>query len=183
MVLPIYTYGEEFLTRKCQDVFEKPELADIKAVIRDEHIPNMFETMYNAKGAGLAANQVGLGWRIVIIDVEIADGVVFKGVFINPHILSYSGSIYPMSEGCLSVPGIKAIVDRPFSVEVEYDDEDWVHHKEIFGGIKSRVLQHEIDHLDGILFINRIDISQKEKILFDLVNIKQKKVKTSYLIK
>ena len=142
----------------------------------------MFDTMYNAHGSGLAAPQINFPVNILVVDAEISEGTIFKGAFINPKILSYSGGLYTMPEGCLSLPGITAPVHRPGTIEIEYYDEKWEHYKTTFDGLPARILQHEYDHLIGKLFVDRLDIMSKEKILLDLVNIKQKKVKTSYQI-
>lgn len=176
MILPIYTYGELILQKAALDV-KKEDDKDLQ-----ELISYMYKTMYNANGSGLAAPQVGHPVNLIVIDAEIQDGVIFKGVFINSKILSYSGGTYTMSEGCLSLPGISAPVHRPGTIEIEYYDEKWKHHKNTFDGLPARILQHEYDHVIGKLFIDRLDILTKEKILLDLVNIKQKKIKTTYPI-
>jgi peptide deformylase len=172
MIQPIYTYGESVLLLPTQDLNDKLTLG----------YESLFETMYNAKGSGLAGPQVGSSWKIFVVDAEISEGTIFKGVFINPKILSYSGPPYTMIEGCLSLPGINVPVVRPGTIEMEYYDENWKHYKETFNGLPARILQHEYDHLIGKLFIDHLDILTKEKILLNLVNIKQKKVKTLYPI-
>ncbi len=176
MILPIHTYGELILQKAALDA-EKDENQFIQQLISD-----MQETMHNAHGSGLAAPQVGFPVNLIVVDAEIQDGVIFKGVFINSKILSYSGGTYTMREGCLSLPGITAPVHRPGTIEMEYYDENFEYHKDTFDGLPARILQHEYDHVIGKLFIDRLDILEKEKILFDIVNIKQKKVNTTYPI-
>jgi peptide deformylase len=176
MFYPIYTYGEEVLRNKAEDTnLNDPYLPVI--------ISNMFETMYNANGAGLAAPQVGISKKIIVVEEEISEGTVFKGVFINPSIRYYSDQLQSFSEGCLSLPGITATVKRFTSVDVEWYDENKEYHREIFTGIKSIILQHEIDHLNGILFIDKLSLDERLKIFMQLENIKNKRIQTKYLIK
>jgi len=175
MILPIYTYGEEILRKKSDDV-------DLNDISLSSLITNMYETMYNAKGAGLAAPQVGHNKRIIVIEEEISDGKIFKMILLNPVILNYSGYYTTMAEGCLSFPTINVDVFRPLNIEVEWYNENKNHHKEFFTGVQSRILQHEIDHLNGILFIDRIDPEKNFKIFKTLEDIKHKKIKTYYPI-
>ena len=177
MILPIYTYGNPDLQKIAFDADPSNEDEIIKHLISD-----MYETMHNANGSGLAAPQVGSPVKIIVIDAETANGIIFKGVFINPKILSYFGGLYTMTEGCLSLPGIKAMVNRPGIIEMEYLDENYVQHNQKIEGLPARILQHEYDHLIGKLFIDHLDVLSKESILIDLVNLKQKKVKTTYPI-
>ena len=177
MILPIYTYGHPILNLSAVNIVSDT-LTDI-----DKYIQDVFETMHNAKGLGLAAPQIGHNLKLFVIDVEISDGVIFKGIFINPKILSASGPIYTMTEGCLSLPGISVQINRPGTIEMEYCDENWKQHKQIFEGIPARIIQHEYDHLNGKLFVDHLSVNEREKILLDLVNIKQKKIKTTYPIK
>jgi peptide deformylase len=128
-----------------------------KLVSLQEFIDNMYETMYNANGIGLAAPQIGYQSKILVVSVEISDGVIFKGTFINPKILDRFGPICIMEESCLSLLGIEAKVERHGSILLEYYDENWNKHNEFFHDMKSRVLQHEIDHLDGKLYIDLLD--------------------------
>ena len=175
MILPIYTYGEEILRKKSDDI-------DLDDVSLPSLIKNMYETMYNAKGAGLAGPQVGHNKRIIVIEEEISEGEIFKMVLLNPTILNYSGYYTTMTEGCLSFPTISAEVFRPLNIEVQWHDENKIHHKEFFTGIQSRILQHEIDHLNGVLFIDRIDPEKKFKLFKTLEDIIHKKIKTYYPI-
>lgn len=176
MIFPIYTYGQFILRNKSED-------ANLNDVLLPSFIKDMFETIHNANGVGLAAPQVGLNKRIIIVEEEFSDGELFKGVFINPTIIRYYGRMLLMSEGCLSFPGISENVARPESIEVEWYDEKKEYHKDFFHGIESRILQHEIDHLNGVLFIDKMSGLDRLKIFMKLEAIKNKKVPTSYEIK
>lgn len=176
MIFPIYTYGQPILRNKAEDI-------DLDDVLLPSLIKDMFETMHNANGAGLAGPQVGLNRRITVVEEEVTDGKLFKGVFINPKILSYSGRMLVMTEGCLSFPDMYGKVIRPESIEVEWYDENKEYHKEFFHDIESRILQHEIDHLNGILFIDKVSALDRLKMFMRLEDIKNNKVPTSYEIK
>ena len=176
MIYPIYTYGEDVLRKKAEDVnLDDPKLS---ALIED-----MFTTMRIAKGAGLAAPQIGISKKIVVVDEEISDGVLFKAVFLNPKIISYGDYYLSMIEGCLSFPDMQGYVIRPNSIDVEWYDENKNYHRELISNIKSRIIQHEVDHLNGTLYIDRMDPEDKMKLFFHIQNIKNKKVKTLYEIK
>jgi peptide deformylase len=178
MIYPIYTYGEDILRKKAEDlVFSKFKDGELDALIVD-----MFETMHNANGAGLAAPQIGVSTNLIVIEEEISDGELFKGVFINPKIFASVG-LTTMAEGCLSFPGIYEKITRPEIIDVEWYDENKIHHREILRDIKSRILQHEIDHLNGVLFIDKLHPDNRLKIFMQLEDIKNKKVKTDYPIK
>ena len=133
--------------------------------------------MYAANGAGLAGPQINLPERIFVVDPPFAD---FKKVFINPRIVSYYGDDYIMDEGCLSIPGLEAPVVRKRDIRVDYYDENWEFHSESFSGLKSRVLQHEYDHLEGVLWIDRVDPIVGMKLIKDLKKITQRDVDISY---
>jgi peptide deformylase len=176
MIHPIYTYGEDILRKTAKDV-------DLNNSTLSVLIDDMFETMHNANGAGLAAPQIGMDVRIVVIEEEIREGEIFKIVLINPNILNYSGYLSGMTEGCLSFPGISGYVVRPLTIEVEWYDENKKYQKQFFSGIKARIIQHEVDHLNGTVFIDRIHPEDKMKLFIQLENIKNKKIKTIYPIK
>ncbi len=156
MILPIVAFGDPVLKREAEDIDENyPNLQEL--------IDNMFETMYNAPGVGLAAPQVGLGIRLFIIDStqmyddddpEREKGM--KQVFINPIILAESGRKWDFQEGCLSIPGIREDVSRQPKITIEYYDRDWNLHEETFSDMTARVIQHEYDHVDGILFTDHL---------------------------
>jgi peptide deformylase len=147
----ILVYPDPFLARKAVPVAAVDDR--IRALIRD-----MFETMYSAEGIGLAATQVGVGKRVIVLDVSPVDETIPPLAVVNPEIVSRSGSVTGV-EGCLSVPGVQGEVIRAETVLVRGLDERGNPHRIQAAGILSRALQHEIDHLDGILFIERISSS------------------------
>jgi len=171
MILRICTYGEDILRQKAKDIdLEDPNLLDI--------IKDMWETMYNAKGAGLSAPQIGLNSRIIVIDEKIEDQVL-KGVFLNPKIINYLGVTTVEQEGCLSFPTLYGRIIRRKNIEAEWYDENKIYYKKILTGMQSRILQHEIDHLDGVLFIDRMNSIDKLKNFMKLEDIKNKRYATS----
>ncbi|MDP2657957.1 MAG: peptide deformylase [Candidatus Deferrimicrobium sp.] len=144
----ILVYPDPFLARKAVSVAAVDYR--IRALIRD-----MFETMYAAEGVGLAATQVGVGKRVIVLDVSPVDETIAPVAMVNPEIVSRDGSVTGV-EGCLSVPGVQGEVCRAETVEVRGMDEQGKPLRIRATGILSRALQHEIDHLDGILFIDRL---------------------------
>ena len=147
----ILVYPDPFLARKATRVAAVD--GRIRALVRD-----MFETMYAAEGIGLAATQVGVGKRVIVLDVSPVDGTIAPMAVVNPEIVSRNGSVTGV-EGCLSVPGVQGEVCRSESVEVRGMDEQGIPLMIRADGILSRALQHEIDHLDGVLFIDRVSSS------------------------
>jgi peptide deformylase len=148
----------------------------------------MFETMYNADGVGLAAPQIGLEDRILVIDLRpLADDdpsfMYFKKVFINAHIVERDGEEESVDEGCLSIPNIHEKVPRKNKIRIQYLDENLQPHDEVFEGYKARVIQHEYDHLDGILFVDLISGIRKQMIRSKLNRMLKGDVKCSYKIK
>ncbi len=181
MILPIYVYGTDVLREKAKEV-------DIKAEEGlAEFIDSMYETMREADGVGLAAPQVGRSLRIIIVDgadlsddmPELAD---FKRVMINPVVLRESGETAEYSEGCLSIPNIHADVVRPAAIKVKYIDGCMEEVTEDFSGFACRMVQHEMDHLDGILFTDRVTPIRKKMIQGKLSNIAGGKVHPHYKI-
>ena len=182
MILPIHLYGDPVLSKKSDDIplpF-KLKASDFVDEILKALVSDMFETMYNAKGAGLALPQTGINKRLIVVEQKISDFETFKGVFFNPHIIEYKGQLMKMEEGCLSVPGVYANIVRQDEITIEYYDEDYIYHKETFRGIKSRILQHEIDHLEGILFVNKLTPTDRLTKYMKLENIKNRKHQYSY---
>ena len=162
MILPIYIYGQRVLRKVAEDI--APDYPNLK-----ELIANMFETMSNAEGVGLAAPQIGLSIRVVVIDLDVISDDYpeykgFKKAFINPHILEVSGEEESMDEGCLSLPGIHESVKRGNKIHVTYLDENLVAHDEEVEGFLARVMQHEFDHLEGKMFIDHISALRKQMI-------------------
>ena len=181
MLLPIYAYGHPVLRKKAEEISpEYPELS--------QFISNMWETMYHAEGVGLAAPQVGRAIRLFVIDtVQLEekgkDVVGFKKVFINAQKVEEKGKIWAYEEGCLSIPDIRGDVDRLDTLTLRYLDENFVEHTETFNGINARVIQHEYDHTEGILFLEYLKPVKKAMIRGRLENIRKGKVKVDYKMK
>ena len=182
MILPIYIYGHPVLRKETQDIDASyPNLKEL--------IDNMYETMYNADGVGLAAPQVGLVDRIFVIDLSpLADEESpqyegLKKTFINARIISRTGDMVSTEEGCLSIPGINESVPRHDEIEIEYLDENLEPHTETFTGFTARVIQHEYDHIDGILFIDHISAIRKRLIKSKLTNMTKGKVSCHYKVR
>jgi peptide deformylase len=173
MIYPIFLYGENILRDKAVDV--DPTDLGLSTLISD-----MFETMHNANGVGLCAPQIGLNVKVIVIEEEFSDGELFKGVFINPKIIAYSGRNVVFAEGCLSLPGISENIIRPLTIELEWLDEKLEVQHDFFHGIPSRILQHEIDHLNGLLFIDKMNYLDRLSKFMKLEAIKDKKVITTY---
>lgn len=153
MSLTVKTYENPILRVHAEPVTAEMQFdIDGKLVDLPELIQLMYETMEENKGIGLAASQIGLSYALFVINVEISEGQYFKCTFINPKIIDKYGAIYSMEEGCLSVPGIHQSVNRFGSILIHYYDENWKKQHLFFHGIQSRVIQHEYDHLQGILF-------------------------------
>jgi peptide deformylase len=184
MILPIRAYGDPVLRQKAVDIDK-----DYKHL--SQLIENMFDTMSDANGVGLAAPQVGLPIRLFIVDLtpftddenyaEIADELAtFRKVFINPKITVEKGEEWKFNEGCLSIPGVREDVIRQEKIEIEYYDENWEFHKEEFSDIRARVIQHEYDHIEGILFTDYLTPFKKKLIKGKLNNISKGKVNADY---
>lgn len=154
-----------------------------------EFIENMFETMYNADGVGLAAPQVGREDRIFVVDLSpIADEQRpefkdFKKVFINAHIVERRGEMITLEEGCLSIPGVHEKVSREDEIRIKYLDEELTPHDEVYTGYAARVIQHEHDHLDGILFVDKVSPLRKRMNKSKLANMEKGKVACEYKIR
>ncbi len=149
-----------------------------------ELIANMWDTMYNAEGVGLAAPQVGKSLRIFIIDTKQLDkedeGKGIKQVFINPIKIEEEGDLWSYEEGCLSIPEVRGDVDRPPKITLRYLDENFVEKTDKFREIEARVIQHEYDHLEGVLFTELLKPVRKKRIKRKLENIKKGKIEISY---
>ncbi len=183
MILPIYIYGQPVLRKMATDIDPEnyPGL--------EELIDNMFETMYNADGVGIAAPQVGRGDRVFVVDLsplaneEHPEFKDFKKVFINAHIVERNGNVEALEEGCLSIPGIHEKVSREEEIRVKYLDENLKPHDEVYSGYIARVIQHEHDHLDGILFVDKVSPLRKRMIKSKLTNMEKGKVACEYKIR
>jgi len=185
MILPIVAYGDPVLKKKAKDIPEDyPKL--------NELIENMWETMYGAYGVGLAAPQIGLPIRMFIIDPspfaededlseedkEQLQGL--KKVFINPQIIEETGDEWAFNEGCLSIPEVREDVFRKPNITIEYYDENFKKHNEEFTGLAARVIQHEYDHIEGILFTDKLSSLKKRLIKGKLENISKGKISIDY---
>ena len=164
MILPVRIYGDMILCRTASPVI--PGELDIHDLAN-----SMFQTIYDLKGLGLAAPQVGLSSRIIVVDISRSKRGDYSQekplVAINPIIESFDGEcIY--EEGCLSIPGIRVNISRPATITLRYLDIDFQEKTGVFSDLTARVLQHEIDHLDGILFIDRLSDSEKNVIIENL---------------
>lgn len=178
MIYPVYVYGHPVLRRKSVDIEQDHEGLD-------EFIQNMFNTMHKAEGVGLAAPQVGKNIRVFIVDgTPYADDepelVGFKKVFINAHIIERDGVVVPMNEGCLSIPEIREDVDRESRIRIQYYDESWEYHDEVMEGYKARIIQHEYDHLDGILFTDKISPIRRRLLKGKLTGLGKGKFDVDY---
>ena len=177
MVLPIYAYGTRVLKKKAVDIDPSFEgLSDL--------INNMWETMYNASGVGLAAPQIGQSIRLFLVDTTQIKGENddegIKQVFINAHKVELTGEVWAYEEGCLSIPDIRGDVDRPSTITLRYLTEDFEDKTETFSGLDARVIQHEYDHLDGILFTESLKPIRKRRIKRKLEQIKKGIVEADY---
>ena len=185
MILPIVAYGDPVLRKKSKEISkEYPNLQEL--------IANMKETMYNASGVGLAAPQIGKAIRLFIIDASpFADDddltkeenevlKNFNRVFINPKIIKEEGDEWSFNEGCLSIPEIREDVWRQPIITIEYQDEQFEKHTEILSGLAARIFQHEYDHIEGVLFTDRISSLKKRLLKKKLENISKGKIKADY---
>lgn len=146
----------------------------------------MFETMYESSGVGLAAPQIGKSIRIFVVDGEPLDEEKlqgFKKTFINPVILKESGEKWAFEEGCLSIPGIRADILRKESLRIRYFDIDWNEHTEEYDGLAARIIQHEYDHLQGILFTDYLSAMKRRLLKSKLTDISRGQVKAEYRMK
>ncbi len=185
MILPIVAYGDPVLKKKAKEIDKDyPKL--------EELINNMWDTMYNAYGVGLAAPQVGLPVRIFMIDpapfaedeeldeTEKAALKDMRKVFINPQIIEETGEEWAFSEGCLSIPDVREDVFRQPDITIEYYDENWEKHTDTYSGLAARVIQHEYDHIEGILFTDKLSSLKKRLIKSKLANISKGKINVEY---
>lgn len=166
MIYPIVAYGDPVLRKETQEISkDDPKLEQL--------IEDMFETMYAAHGIGLAAPQIGMPVRLFIVDATPFEDdedlseeerkylSTFKRVFINAQIVEESGDEWAFNEGCLSIPDVREDVFRQETITIEYVDENFKKHKETIGGIAARIIQHEYDHIEGILFTDKLSPLKK----------------------
>ena len=185
MKLPIYAYGQPVLREKTREL--SPDEPDLQKTI-----DNMFETMYGAKGVGLAAPQVGLSIRLFIVDGSPMDGALedepsslegFKRVMINPVMIEETGEEWAFEEGCLSIPELRANVSRNEQIRIKYLDREFNEQEEVLNGLKARIVQHEYDHLEGILFVDYLSSFQKQLLKGKLNKIQKGKLVGEYPMK
>jgi peptide deformylase len=188
MILPIVGYGEPVLRKVGENL--SPDYPNLDGLIE-----NMYDTMYNAYGVGLAAPQIGLPIRLFVIDTEPFSGNEdlkseemeqlkrFKKTFINAKIIKEEGNEWAFNEGCLSIPDVREDVYRKEMITIEYCEEDFVIKTEVFEGLIARVIQHEYDHIEGILFTDKISTLKKTLIKKRLQNIMDGKIRADYKMK
>ncbi len=181
MILPVRAYGDTVLREECEEITKDyPNL--------DELIANMYETMYASHGVGLAAPQIGIPIRLFIVDAspfaDEEEGLLgFKRTFINAYIVEEEGEAWEFEEGCLSIPGIRENVSREPRITVEYMDENFELKEETFDGLAARIIQHEHDHTDGILFTDHIKPLRRRLLQNKLKDISKGKVDVDYRMK
>src|SRR6056300_1246801 len=188
MILPIIAYGDPVLKRKALPISESYEGLE-------QLIASMWETMYHAHGVGLAAPQIGKSIRLFVIDgspfaddedATPSDQLMlksFKKVFINAKMISEEGDDFSFTEGCLSIPDIREDVPRPSVIRLRYLDENFREHVEEFSGLAARIIQHEYDHIDGILFTDKLSPLKKRLIKGRLDKISRGMVESDYRMK
>jgi peptide deformylase len=178
MTYPIVIYGHPVLRKVAESIGrDYPGL--------DQLIPDFFDTLYRTEGLGLAAPQIGKSIRIFVIDgkpvsddePELAD---FRKVFINANIVEKYGDLQLMTEGCLSIPNLREEVNRESHIRITYYDENWQFHDEVYNGYKARIIQHEYDHLDGILFTDKVSPLRKRLLKSKLNAISKGKFEADY---
>jgi peptide deformylase len=181
MIYPIVAYGDPILRKVADEVDEN--YADLQKIIDD-----MFETMYKSSGVGLAAPQIGKSIRVFVIDAEpFAEDEPglenFKKVFINPIMIEEFDEKWSFNEGCLSIPKVREDVERHRKITIEYYNENFELVEETYEGLAARIIQHEYDHLEGVLFVDRIPPLKKKMLEGKLREISRGLVKTDYKMK
>jgi peptide deformylase len=181
MIYPVTAYGDPVLRKKAIAIDKDYEgLTDI--------VQNMFDTMYHCSGVGLAAPQIGKSIRLFVVDAtpfaqddQLADG--FKRVFINAEMLNMEGKKWKFNEGCLSIPGVREDVERKDTITIRYQDLNFEHHTETYIGIRARIIQHEYDHIEGILFTDYLTPLKKQLLKGRLNDISKGKTDVDYRMK
>ncbi len=182
MILPVYLYGQPVLRQETEEI--TPDYPDLKKLIAD-----MYETMYASDGVGLAAPQIGLPIRLIVIDADVLKDTFpelegIKLTLINPELdVLEDGPKVSRAEGCLSVPGLSENVVRHEKVLLNWLDENFEEHEQVFEGFLSRIIQHEYDHLEGTLYVDRVSPIRKQLIRGKLNNIAAGKVRCDYKVK
>ncbi len=199
MILPIVAIGDPVLKTLAKDLPADLPAADLQKLVAD-----MFETMYEAHGVGLAAPQIGRAVRLFVMDsapmlgpdedddddepVEVAAAneiqeTPIKRAFINPQMVSETGTPWGFEEGCLSIPGVRELVQRCPNIVLRYEDENRQVHEEGFSGMAARIIQHEYDHLEGVLFTDKLSAFKKQLLKGRLARISKGDVKHDYRMK
>ena len=180
MILPIVAFGSPILRKKCVEM--SPDYPELEMLLK-----NIWETMYEAHGVGLAAPQINKALCLFLIDTtpfvddeEETEEVIVKQVFINPKILKETGEEWDFNEGCLSIPEVREDISRKPNITIEYFDENFEKHTDTYDGLTARVIQHEYDHIDGILFTDKISALRKRMIKGKLLDISKRKVNVTY---
>jgi len=181
MIYPIVLYGSPLLRKVTEKI-------DLKDPGLRQFVADMFETMYVSDGVGLAAPQIGKSLQLFVIDgSEMAEDdpslLGFKRAFINPKIVEETGENWTFTEGCLSLPTIREDVERPQQIRIQYYDENLEYKDERFDGVKARIIQHEYDHLEGILFVDRVAPLRKKMLKSKLNDIAKGKIIATYKTK
>ena len=179
MILPIYAFGTPVLKKKTVDV--NSDYVGLESLI-----VNMFETMYNANGVGLAAPQIGESISLFIVDGSPFDDIDMKGfkkIFINPEIIQEEGEEWVFNEGCLSIPDIREDIFRKAKIRIKYQNENFDKFEEEFDGVKARIIQHEYDHLNGVLFTDYLSSLKKRLLKRKLSNISKGNITVDYRMK
>jgi len=185
MILPIVAYGDPVLRKQCKDISKT--YPNLEALLE-----NMYETMYGASGVGLAAPQIGLPIRVFLVDAspfadkdqmdaqEFTQVKGFKKTFINPTILDEKGEEFAFNEGCLSIPDVREDVYRKPDITIEYYDENFIKYTQNYTGIIARIIQHEYDHIQGILFTDKLSSLKKRILKGRLTSISKGKTTVDY---
>ncbi|MCC7246022.1 MAG: peptide deformylase [Saprospiraceae bacterium] len=183
MLLPVYAYGQPVLKKKADPI--GPDYPDLTTLLAD-----MWETMYHADGVGIAAPQIGLPIRLFVVDTGLIErkkdkpavdtDQPLKMAFINAQIVEMNEEAVSYEEGCLSIPDIRGDVERPDVIRIRWQDESFQEHEATFTGINARVIQHEYDHIEGVLFTERLKPLKKRLIQRKLESIKVGQVRTDY---
>ena len=194
MIYSIVAIGDPVLKTKAKNLAPDLPAADLQQLIAD-----MFETMYYAHGVGLAAPQIGKGVRLFVMDsgpmveldaedlAELAEGETpeppIKRAFLNPVMVSETGEEWGFEEGCLSIPGVRELVNRPADIVLRYEDENRQPQEQAFSGMAARIIQHEYDHLEGVLFTDKLSAFKKQLLKGKLARISKGDVKHDYRMK
>lgn len=181
MILPVYAYGQPVLKEVGKEIDKDyPDLGKL--------LDNMWETMYHASGVGIAAPQIGRSIRLFLVDTVqmMEEGEEDKGIkraFLNAKKIEEGGENWAYEEGCLSIPNVKGDVVRPAQIKLSWQDENFETHEEVFTGLNARVIQHEYDHIDGLLFTEKLKPVKRRMVRRKLENIKKGKVSADYKLK